>query len=669
MKSGIDTAPVDSTIRPQDDLFRHVNGTWLKNVEIPDDRATYGAFVVLVEEAEQAVREIIEKAAESCTVSGGEKRQAADDEHQQATAQKIGQLYLSFMAEDDVDALGGTPIANDISRIQSIKTIADFIATLGEFERDGVGSALAFGVDTDPGDPNRYIVRMVQGGLGLPDESYYREPDAAQLREEYEKHVAKMLSLVGLSEPELRAQRVLELETSLARAHWDQVRSRDASETFNPMDRDRLEEIAPQFPWRLWLEHMGAPEHTLDAIVVHQPDFFSALSDHLVEEQLPAWLDWLAFNVVSSAAPYLSGEFVAANFDFYGRKLSGVPQLRERWKRGVSLVEGGLGEAVGELYVAKHFPPSHKERMQVLVENLIEAYRRNISKLPWMTQETREKALEKLEKFTPKIGYPDKWRDYSGLDIRVDDLLGNVRRITAFELERELRKLGGPVDRDEWFMTPQTVNAYYNPGMNEIVFPAAILQPPFFDADAEDAINYGGIGAVIGHEIGHGFDDQGSKYDGDGALRDWWTDEDRAAFEERTKALIAQYDALEPAQLPGENVNGALTIGENIGDLGGLTIAWQGYLISLEDAKGERASLPELDNMSAAERFLFQWARVWSGKVRDEELRRRLVTDPHSPGEFRANQVVRNFDLFHETFAVTPEDEMWMAPEERVRIW
>ena len=669
MKSGIDTAPVDSTVRPQDDLFRHVNGTWLKTVDIPDDRATYGAFVVLVEEAEKAVREIIEEAAAAVDGHGDEASPEHSDDHKNAVRAKIGLLYRSFMAEDDIDALGITPIANDISRIESIATIEEFVSTLGEFDRDGVSTALAFGVDTDPGDPNRYIMRLVQGGLGLPDESYYRDEDAAQLREQYEAHIANMLRLVGLSEPELRARGVLDLETSLAAAHWDQVRSRDASAIFNPMDRAGLEELAPRFPWKLWLQHMRAPEHTLDAVVVHQPDFFTALSDHMVEDKLPAWRDWLAFRVVSSAAPYLASDLVAENFDFYGRKLSGVPQLRERWKRGVSLVEGGLGEAVGELYVARHFPPEHKKRMEVLVQNLSEAYRRNISQLPWMTQETREKALEKLAKFTPKIGYPDKWRDYSGVEVRADDLLGNVRRITAFELDRELNKLGGPVDRDEWFMTPQTVNAYYNPGMNEIVFPAAILQPPFFDADAEDAINYGGIGAVIGHEIGHGFDDQGSKYDGDGALRDWWTDADRAAFEERTSALIAQYDELEPEQLPGEKVNGALTIGENIGDLGGLTIAWQGYLISLEDADGNPGHLPELDGMSAAERFLFQWARVWSGKVRDEELRRRLVTDPHSPGEFRANQTVRNFDLFHETFQVTEDDAMWLPPEERVRIW
>lgn len=669
MKSGIDNAPVDPQIRPQDDLFRHVNGTWLKEVDIPDDRATYGAFVVLVEEAEKAVREIIEEAASRVDTPGEHRRPDRSDDHIGAVGEKIGLLYRSFMAEDDIDALGITPIANDVSRIESIASIEEFIAILGRLERDGCASALMFGVDTDPGDPNRYIVRMVQGGLGLPDESYYRDDDAAELRKDYEAHIAKMLSFVGRSEPELRARGILELETSLAAAHWDQVRSRDASATYNPMDREGLEKLAPKFPWDVWLEHMGAPEHTLNNVVVHQPDFFTALSDHLVEDRLPVWRDWLTFQAVSSAAPYLSGDLVAENFDFYGRKLSGVPQLRERWKRGVALVEGGLGEAVGELYVEKHFPPAHKQRMERLVDKLIEAYRRNISQLPWMTEETRKKALDKLEKFTPKIGYPNRWRDYSGLDIRADDLLGNVRRITAFELDRELNKLGGPVDREEWFMTPQTVNAYYNPGMNEIVFPAAILQPPFFDANAEDAINFGGIGAVIGHEIGHGFDDQGSKYDGDGALRDWWTDEDRAAFEERTSALIDQYDDLEPKQLPGEKVNGALTIGENIGDLGGLTISWQGYQISLEDEEGNPGEAPEIDGMSAAERFLFQWARVWCGKVRDAELRRRLVTDPHSPGEFRANQVVRNFDLFHDTFEVTEDDDMWLPPEQRVRIW
>lgn len=665
MNSGIDLAPVDRSIRPQDDLFRHVNGTWLKEVEIPDDRATYGAFVVLVEEAEQAVKKIIEDAAASVA----ESRASGEVSEDVTIHEKIGLLYESFMAEDDIEQMGTTPIDNDISRVESIASIEEFAATLGEFDRDGISGAFGLYVDTDPANPDQYVVALLQGGIGLPDESYYREDDYAELREQYLQHIERMLDLVGLSDPGRRAQRVFDLEKSLAAAHWDQVRSRDVSATYNPMDRAGLEELAPQFPWATWLEHLQAPEATLDALVVAQPEFFTALSEHMTDENLPSWRDWLAFNVISAAAPYLSSELVTANFNFYGHTLSGTPQQRDRWKRGVSLVEGALGEAVGELYVAEHFPPMHKARMQQLVENLIEAYRRNISELPWMTDATRQKALEKLEKFTPKIGYPDKWRDYSGLDVRPGDLLGNVRRTSAFVVDRELQKLGGPVDRNEWFMTPQTVNAYYNPGMNEIVFPAAILQPPFFDADAEDAINFGGIGAVIGHEIGHGFDDQGSKFDGDGALKDWWTDEDRSAFEERTKALISQYDALEPAQLPGERVNGSLTIGENIGDLGGLTIAWQGYLISLEKNDGTTAEPPVLDDMSAAERFLFQWARVWSGKVRDEELRRRLVIDPHSPGEFRANQVVKNFDLFHETFNVTSADPMWLAPEDRVRIW
>src|SRR5690625_1832864 len=387
----------------------------------------------------------------------------------------------------------------------------------------------------------------------------------------------------------------------------------------------------------------------------------------MVEDKLPAWRDWLAFRVVSSAAPYLASDLVAENFDFYGRKLSGVPQLRERWKRGVSLVEGGLGEAVGELYVARHFPPEHKQRMEVLVQNLSEAYRRNISQLPWMTQETREKALEKLAKFTPKIGYPDKWRDYSGVEVRADDLLGNVRRITAFELDRELNKLGGPVDRDEWFMTPQTVNAYYNPGRNEIVFPAAILQPPFFDADAEDAINFGGIGAVIGHEIGHGFDDQGSKYDGDGNLSSWWTAADREAFDARAATLITQFSQLSPRDLDDSHrVNGALTIGENIGDLGGLSIAVKAYLAT-RSADGSDA--PVLDGFTGLQRVFLSWATVWRGKNRPQEAIRRLAIDPHSPMEFRCNATASHIDAFHDAFGVGEGDGMYRDPKERVTIW
>jgi putative endopeptidase len=414
----------------------------------------------------------------------------------------------------------------------------------------------------------------------------------------------------------------------------------------------------------VWLSALGVPDHSFDEVVVRQPSFMAGLESTLRDDNLDAWRDWLAWQVIRSNAAYLSSDFVEANFDFYGRTLTGTPELRARWKRGVSLVEGALGEAVGRIYVERHFPAAAKEAMDVLVENLVEAYRQSILTLEWMSPATRTRAIDKLEKFTPKIGYPVKWRDYSTLDIDAGDLIGNVRATNEFEFQRELGKIGKPLDRDEWFMTPQTINAYYNPGFNEIVFPAAILQFPFFDETRDAAANYGAIGAVIGHEIGHGFDDQGSKYDGDGRLTDWWTPEDRAAFEDRTKALIEQYNALAPAQVPDHHVNGALTIGENIGDLGGLGIAWKAYLISLDGQEP-----PVIDGLTGAERFFLSWAQAWQLKARDEEVIRLLSIDPHSPNEFRCNQIVRNIDEFYETFGVLETDALWLDPKDRVTIW
>jgi putative endopeptidase len=454
------------------------------------------------------------------------------------------------------------------------------------------------------------------------------------------------------------------LETRLAASHWDRVTSRDATRTYNLLDRPALEALAPGIDFGSWLEAQHLDGGVLAEVVVRQPSYLEALSTALQEGSLDDWKAWLTWRVVRSAAPYLSKAFVDENFAFYGTTLTGTPQLRERWKRAVSVAEGALGEAVGRLFVERHFPPAAKERMVVLVGHLIEAYRERISALDWMGADTRARALEKLDAFTPKIGYPDSWRDYSALRIQRGDLVGNVRRAAGFEQARELAKLGGPVDRSEWFMTPQTVNAYYNPGMNEIVFPAAILQPPFFDLAADDAVNYGAIGAVIGHEIGHGFDDQGSKYDGSGNLTDWWTTDDRARFEQRTAALIAQYEVLEPEQTPGQHVNGALTVGENIGDLGGLSIAFVAYLLALG---GHEA--PVLGGLSAAQRFFLGWAQVWRTKTRDAEVLRRLAIDPHSPPEFRCNAVVRNIDAFHDAFGLTEGDQLWLDPDQRVRIW
>jgi len=423
-------------------------------------------------------------------------------------------------------------------------------------------------------------------------------------------------------------------------------------------------DLAGAIDMDVWLNALGVPDHSFDEVVVRQPSFMSGLETVLTAENLPAWRDWLAWQVIRSNAAYLSSDFVETNFDFYGKTLTGTPELRARWKRGVSLVEGALGEAVGRIYVERHFPEAAKTAMDVLVANLVEAYRQSITGLEWMGEATRARAIDKLEKFTPKIGYPVKWRDYSSLEIDASDLIGNVRATNEFEFQRELGKIGKPLDRDEWFMTPQTINAYYNPGFNEIVFPAAILQFPFFDETRDAAANYGAIGAVIGHEIGHGFDDQGSKYDGDGRLTDWWTPEDRAAFEERTKSLIEQYNALAPRQVPDHHVNGALTIGENIGDLGGLSIAWKAYLISLDGQEP-----PVIDGLTGAQRFFLSWAQAWQLKARDEEVVRLLSIDPHSPNEFRCNQIVRNIDEFYDTFEVTESDALWLDPKDRVTIW
>jgi putative endopeptidase len=657
LRSGIDASELDPRVRPQDDLFRHVNGRWIDTHAIPADRAMDGAFRALHDKAEEQVRAIITelgRQAPSATVT---------------TASQVGGLYASFMDTERVEALGLTPIAGELARVQAATTTAELTTLLGELQRTGGAGAFAFWVDNDAEHPDRYVVFLHQSGLGLPDEAYYREDAYAAIREAYRPHVERMLGLSGLdrSAAKAAADLVVDLETRLAAHHWDIVRDRDADLTYNPMPLGELARRAPQFDWRGWAAALGAPGGAMDQVVVREPDFvagFAALWEELPTEQ---WQAWLRYHLISARAPYLGDAVVQANFDFYGRVLTGATELRERWKRGVSLVEGALGEAVGQEYVARHFPPAHKERMVELVGHLIEAYRQSVSTLDWMGGRTRTKALAKLDAFTPKIGYPERWKTYEGLVIRTDDLVGNVRNSYAYEQARELRKIGRPVDRDEWFMTPQTVNAYYNPGMNEIVFPAAILQPPFFDPEAEDAVNFGGIGAVIGHEIGHGFDDQGSKYDGAGRLADWWTQDDRAEFERRTGALIDQFSAFSPAQLSGSHhVNGELTIGENIGDLGGLSIALAAY----EDALGRPlAEAPVIDGLTGAQRVFLAWARVWRAKGRDEEVVRRLATDPHSPDEFRCNGVVRNLPQFYEAFDVSPGDALYLPPEDRVRIW
>ncbi len=536
---------------------------------------------------------------------------------------------------------------------------------LGRLARHGVGGVVAGHVATDDRASDRYVVKIFQDGIGLPDESYYREDSFAELRAKYLDHVTAMLVLLGRGDERSadEARRIMALETRLASGHWDRVASRDVVKTYNLMSRAELRTAAPGVDWDAWVEGMGAPEIAFDEVVVRQPSYLTTVGQVLSEVPLEDWQAWLRWQLVRTYAPYLSTAFVRENFDFYSRTLAGSQELRERWKRAASLVGIALGEALGQEYVARHFPPESKAAMVRLVDNLVEAYRRDIEKLDWMMPQTRAAALQKLGTFRPKIGYPDKWRDYGTLEIDRTDLVGNVRRALAFETDRQLAKVGQPVDRDEWLLTPQTVNAYYNPGTNEICFPAAILRPPFFDIDADAADNYGGIGAVIGHEIGHGFDDQGSQYDSAGNLVNWWTEDDRAHFTARADKLIAQYDVFEPRGLPGHTVNGAMTVGENLGDLGGLTVALQAYEISLDGADP-----PVIDGLTGRQRLFTNWAKVWRTKRRAELELQLLTVDVHSPPEFRAN-IVRNLDEFHEAFDTRAGDGLWLEPDERVRIW
>ncbi|MEU7814877.1 M13-type metalloendopeptidase [Pseudonocardia sp. NPDC049154] len=647
-RSGLDLRWVDPGTRPQDDLFGHVNGAWLTSHVIPDDRAQDGAFRDLRDRAEEDVRAIVEGAGD---LEGPEARQIAD-------------LYASFMDTDGIEARGVEPLRPLLAEIVQAADKAELAAVLGRRQRHGRASLFGVYVATDAKDSDRYLVHLSQSGLGLPDESYYREDAYAEIRAKYVTHLERLAGLVGLEDPAGLATTVMELETALAAVSWDRVTNRDAEKTYTLMTWPAVQANAPEFPWESWHAALRAPDGAFDEVVVRQPSFVLAAAKLWAELPLEQWQAWLSIRTASAAADYLTGAVVDEDFDFYGRTLSGTPALRERWKRGVSVVEGALGEAVGKLYVERHFPASSKERMVELVANLVEAYRQSISALDWMSPATRERALEKLGKFTPKIGYPDRWKDYSALEVKADDLLGNVLRAAEWDFDYDLNRIGGPVDRDEWLMTPQTVNAYYHPRMNEIVFPAAILQPPFFDPEADDAANYGGIGAVIGHEIGHGFDDQGSRYDGDGNMTDWWETADRAEFDRRSKALIDQYDGLSPAGLPEHKVNGALTVGENIGDLGGLTIAIKAYRIATEGTEP-----PVIDGFTGLQRVLIGWAQVWRAVTRDAEAIRRLTIDPHSPPDLRCNAVVTNLDAFHEAFDVRESDALFTAPEARVRIW
>jgi putative endopeptidase len=648
--SGIELQYFDQSVRPQDDFYRYVNGTWLKTTEIPADKSNYGSFTKLHDDAQEQLKTIIEEAA------ARKGKKAGSDE------QKVGDFYASFMNEAKIEELGARPVEPLLAKVDALKSKDGLPALLAELGRAGVSPLSAY-VNQDAKESTQYTVYFFQQGMiGLPDREFYLSKDEkfVQLRTAYGQYLADMLGLLGEPEAPTMAGKVLALETALAQKHWTRVDSRDSDKTYNKIEIAKLNELTPGFDFAGYLDAAGVK--TLSSVIIMQPSAFEGFAEQLARQPLDVWKAYLKLKVAGEYAPYLSAAFVDRHFAFYGTTLRGIQENQPRWKRGVQAVEGSLGEVLGRIYVSRHFPPEAKARMEKLVANLIEAYRQSITELDWMGEETKKRALEKLASFTPKIGYPDEWKDYSKLTVAADDLVGNILRSNQVEYDRELGKLGKPVNRKEWFMTPQTVNAYYNPGMNEIVFPAAILQPPFFNLEAEDAVNYGAIGAVIGHEIGHGFDDQGSKYDGDGNLKSWWTDEDRKAFEARAARLIEQYDQYEP--LPGHRVIGALSIGENIGDLGGLSIAYKAYQLSLGGADA-----PVLDGFTGSQRVFIGWAQIWRRLYREEELLARLKTGPHSPNEYRCNGVLVNIPEFHAAFNVKEDDGMYKPAEEQVKIW
>ncbi len=645
----------DDSIRPQDDLYRHSNGKWFETATIPSDQGIYGSFMELRDQSEAAVHELITEAV--AAVEAGEEVTDA--------TKRIAHLYGSFMNEEIIEERGAAPVAGYLEAINEVDSLEGLLELSGAFYRKGISGFVDIGAMNDAGDPERNLLTFLQAGLGLPDESYYREEQFAQTVADYREHLTRLLALGGVADADVAAASLVDLETAIASHHWDRVKVRDAQARYNLLNGDALFELIPSL--RTWLAGAGIEEKYFGEVVVWQPSYLQGLSSLLNEQPLQAWKNWLTVQVLRSFAPYLSSAFVNENFAFYSAKLGGVEQLKDRWKRGVTFTEGAVGEDLGQLYVAKNFPPEAKTAMDALVQRLIEAYRISISNLPWMGSDTIEKALDKLSKFRPKIGYPDQWIDYSSIETDPLDLIANRAAANEFEFKRELKKIDDGVDRELWFMYPQTVNAYYHPLLNEIAFPAAILRPPFFDVDRDIASNFGGIGAVIGHEIGHGFDDQGSQYDGSGQLTNWWTDEDREAFEKLTGKLVEQYNALSPTEAPEHHVNGALTLGENIGDLGGLGIAYKAY--KLELAANGIVEDEVIDGVTGDQRFFYSWAECWRTLIRPETAVVRVTTDPHAPGEFRCNQVPKNLDAFHAAFDTKPGDGMWLEPEERVVIW
>ena len=650
--SGIDPDGFDKSVRAQDDLFLHVNGRWLQRTEIPADKSNYGSFNKLIDEAQLNIRAIIEEVAKNPNDENG---------------RKVGNLFNSYMNEEQVERLGLSPLQSEISRIHGIADKEQVLKRFGLSEMIGVGSPIGFFVDQDDKDSTRYLAGIIQSGTTLPDRDYYLDAKHENARAALKRYIETLFRLSDLRDGAAAADAVLKLETKLAEVQWSRTELRDAEKRYNKFTVGKLSELTPKLAWSVYFESVDASD--LKELNVATPSYFQGLAKILDETSLETWKWYLHFRLIDAYASVLPKEFAFEHFKLHGQVLAGIPEQQPRWKRAVDTVAGGgnnrmgvLGEAVGQLYVARHFKPQARERMDQLVGNLLKAFEQSIHELSWMTDATKKQALVKLSKITPKIGYPVKWRDYSKLEIKQDDLVGNMTRSAGFEHQRMLDKLGKPVDRAEWHMTPQTVNAYYNPGLNEIVFPAAILQPPFFDAEADDAVNYGGIGAVIGHEISHGFDDQGSKYDGDGNLKNWWTEADQAAFAKLTSRLVAQYEGYEA--LPSKKVNGQLTLGENIADLSGMAIAFKAYRISLGGKDG-----PVLDGYSSSQRFFLGWGQIWRRKYRDAELVKRLVTDPHSPSHFRGNGPVTNLDAFYEAFNLKPGDKLFKPKAERIQIW
>ena len=650
--SGIDTQYIDKAVRAQDDFFTYLNGEWLKTTEIPADKSSWGTFAKMRDDLNPQLRGLIEAAQKDPNKKAG------------TDTQKIGDLYTCYMDETKIDALGYRPLTGELQRIRALKDKKAMPALIAHLAKIGVAAPYSIGVGQDQRESTRYAAYISQGGLGLPDRDYYLKKDdvkLADVRAKYERHVEKILGMAGEKDAAGAAAKILALETALAEVQWTKVDNRDPVKRYNKMDFAQLAALTPGYDWKGALAAAGIAGKA-DYVIVNQPSYFAALDKIVASTDLATWKSYFEWQLLRSYSAYLSKQFYDANFAFYGTTLSGVTANQPRWKNGVSTVEGVMGEAVGRQYVAQYFPPERKERMEVLVKNLLEAYKQSIDTLDWMSLDTKKEAQAKLAKFKPKIGYPNKWRDYSALTVKRDDLVGNMMRARTFSYNRGVNKLGKPIDREEWGMTPQTVNAYYSSTMNEIVFPASILHPPFFDMRADDAVNYGAIGAVIGHEISHGFDDKGSQSDGDGNLRDWWTKEDRVKFQAKADALTKQYDAYSPVK--GYNVNGALTLGENIGDNSGVAVAYKAYKLSLG---GNPA--PVIDGLTGDQRFFMGFGQVWRVKMRDEAIIVQVKTDPHSPGQFRANGTMMNQPAFYEAFDVKEGDKMYRAPKDRVIIW